>query len=194
MKPLTRVTLLALLFLFASTASFADTILIGQLYLDNTSSGPGGSDEFDLLNATGTGAPSNGTTTGLTFSGLSLSINGGSAQTIAGTFGAGSFAEILGGLALDSITSFTLTGNISPTEVLFNGVMEMISGTFTVSYSGEALNTAGSCQTSGSGCPEFDIDVTGTPVSTVPEPATLTLYGSGLCFVAWLRRRRSLKA
>jgi len=194
MKPLTRVTLLAVLFLFASTGVFADTILVGQLYLDNYASGAAGSDEFDLLNATGTGAPSNGTTTGLTFSGLTLSINGGSAQSIAGTFGAGSFTELLGGLALDSITSFTLSGNLSPTEVLFNGVMEIISGTFSVSYSGTALNTAGSCQTNLTGCPEFDIDVTGTPVSTVPEPATLTLYGSGLCFVAWLRRRRSLKA
>ena len=66
MKSLTRVTLLILLSLFASTAAFGQ-ILVGQLYLDNTSSS---SDEFDLLNATGVGAPSNGTTTALTFSGV----------------------------------------------------------------------------------------------------------------------------
>jgi hypothetical protein len=206
MKPIARCTLLLLLLvlLLASTAAFAQsTILIGQLYLDNTTPGSGGSpgvDQFDLLNLTGT-AGGQGITTDVTFSNMTLSINGGTAVSVASLPGSDisplyGFETIASGLADGTITSFVLTGSLSPIQVVVNGITEMIAGTFTVSYSNSEspLTTSGSCQSSGTGCPEWDIDVTETPVSSVPEPATLTLYGSGLCFVAWLRRRRSLKA
>jgi hypothetical protein len=192
MKPLARVTLLLLLFLFASTAVFGDTILIGSLDLINDVPGPGGVDELDLTNITGTGAPSNGTTTPVTLQNMTLSINGGTAVSLA-NLGAGLTEVIASNLAQDSITSFMLTGSLTPSMVLVNGVLEQIITTFTVSYSGPALSTDGSCQTNGTGCPHFDVTTT-SEVVTVPEPATLTLYGSGLCLVGWLRRRRSLKA
>ena len=192
MKPLARVTLLLLLFLFASTAVFADTILIGSLDLYNDIPGPGGQDELDLTNITGPGAPSNGTVTPVTFTGMTLSINGGSAVSLA-DLGAGLTEVIASNLLQTSITSFMLTGSLTPTQVLVNGVLETIVTTFTVSYNGPALDTSGSCETSGTGCPHFDVTTT-SEIVPVPEPATLTLYGSGLCFVAWLRRRRSLKA
>src|SRR5215469_5049819 len=104
MKLLTRVTLLALLFLLASTAAFADTFTIGELDLDNTI--PGSSDQFDLTNLTGPGGP--GTTTPLTFQNLALTINGTAVTLSSTTLSAGGFATLASNLLVNSITSFHL--------------------------------------------------------------------------------------
>jgi len=190
MKPFTRVTLLILLFLLASTVAFAQTtITIGELDLYNDIPGPGGQDELDLTNTTGGGS----TIGALTFQNLVLTINGVAISLSSTSLSAGGFLTLDSPILQDSITSFMLTGTLTPSQVLVNGVLETIVTTFTVSYSGPALNTGGTCQTNGTGCPQFDVTTT-AEVATVPEPATLTLYGSGLCIVAWLRRRRSLKA
>jgi hypothetical protein len=185
MKLLTRVTLLALLFLLASTVAFADTFTIGELDLNNTI--PGSADEFDLTNLTGPGGP--GTPTPLTFQNLALTINGAPVTLSSTTLAAGGFATLASSLLVNSITSFHLTGTILQGTALVNGVMETIVQSFSVTYSGAALNTG----TSGGTIP-FTITTTGTPLSGVPEPASLTIFGSGLCLVTWLCRRRILKA
>ena len=183
MKSLTRITMLALLFLLASTAAFADTFTIGELDLNNVI--PGSQDEFDLTNLTGPGGP--GTQTPLTFATLSLTINGQIIAVSPATLSAGGFETLASNLLAGSITSFSLTGTILEGTAVVNGVTENILQSFSSSYSGSPLDAS-------AGPVSFTITTSGTPVGATPEPATLSLFGSGLCLASWFFRRRSLKA
>ena len=182
MKSLTRITMLALLFLLASTAAFADNFQIGSFDLNNTI--PGSQDEFDLTNLTGPGGV--GTQSSLTFQNLSLTINGQTIVLSSTSLSAGGFETLASGILVNSITSFSLTGTILEGTAVVNGVTENILQSFSASYSGTALDS--------STFPSFAINTTGTPVGATPEPATLSLFGSGLCLASWFFRRRSLKA
>lgn len=182
MKLLARTMMLALLFLLASTAAFADTFTIGELDLNNII--PGSQDEFDLTNLTGPGGP--GTSTPLTFQNLALTINGTPISLGSTTLSAGGFQTLASNLLVNSISSFMLTGTILEGTALVNGVMETIVQSFSVSYSGGPLDSS-------AGPISFAITTTGSPLSAIPEPATLTLFGSGLCLLARVCRRRGLK-
>ena len=183
MKSLTRITMLALLFLLASTAAFADIFTIGSLDLNNVL--PGSSDEFDLTNLTGPGGP--GTQTPLTFENLSLTINGSIIAISTSTLGDGGFEALAQNLLVNSITSFSLTGTILESTAMVNGVEDNIVQSFSVLYNGPALDASAAPV-------HFDVNTSGIPVGATPEPASLTLFGSGLVAVSWLFRRRSLKA
>jgi len=177
--------LIVLMLLLASTAALGSPIVVGSLDLINVVPGPSGQDQLILTNITGPGAPSTSTITPLTFTGMTLSINGATAVAVT-DLSAGTFAVIADSLLQGSITSFVLEGSLNPTSVEFGGTTQPIVPSFTVSYSGGALDTSGSCETDGTGCPHFDVT---TSVSGVPEPAALSLCGSAFGLFAWFRRR-----
>ena len=184
MKPIARCTfILLLLFVLASTAARADSVVVGSLDLLNTIQGPDGVDTLLLTNVTGSGA-TNSTLESLTFSVVDLTINGVD-QTGNLQVDAPGYLYELDDLAQDSITSFDLTASLgsSPLLVTVNGQQEMIYPTISLSYSGSVLDTNSNPDV------QFDIDAT-----TTPEPSTFGLFGTGLVLlgvILWSRRRRA---
>ena len=182
MKPIARCTFfLLLLFVLASTAARADSVVVGSLDLLNTIQGPDGVDTLLLTNVTGSGA-TNSTLESLTFSVVDLTINGVD-QTGNLQVDAPGYLYELDDLAQDSITSFDLTASLgsSPLLVTVNGQQEMIYPTISLSYSGPVLDTNSNPDV------QFDIDAT-----TTPEPSTFGLFGTGLVLlgvILWSRRR-----
>lgn len=185
MKPIARCTfILLLLFVLASTAARAGSVVVGSLDLINTIQGPDGVDILLLSNVTGSGA-TNSTLESLTFSDVQLSIDGVDQTGNLTTDLAGVLYE-LDNLPQDSITSFDLTASLgsSPLLVTVNGQQEMIYPTISLSYSGSALDTGSAINND----VQFDVDATVTP-----EPSTLGLSGTGLALfgvLLWSRRRR----
>jgi hypothetical protein len=185
MKPIARCTfILLLLFVLASTAARAGSVVVGSLDLINTIQGPDGVDILLLSNVTGSGA-TNSTLESLTFSDVLLTINGVDQTGNLQADDPGYFYE-LDDLAQDSITSFDLTASLgsSPLLVTVNGQQEMIYPTISLSYSGSALDTGSAINND----VQFDVDATVTP-----EPSTLGLSGTGLALfgvLLWSRRRR----
>jgi hypothetical protein len=184
MKPIARCTFILLLFLLASTAGRAGSVVVGSLDMNNTIPGPNGVDTLFLTNVTGSGA-TNSTLESLTFSDVQLSIDGVDQTGNLTTDLAGVLYE-LDNLPQDSITSFDLTASLgsSPLLVTVNGQQEMIYPTISLSYSGSALDTGSAINND----VQFDVDATVTP-----EPSTLGLSGTGLALfgvLLWSRRRR----
>ena len=184
MKPIARCTFILLLFLLASTAGRAGSVVVGSLDMNNTIPGPNGVDTLFLTNVTGSGA-TNSTQESLTFSDVQLSIDGVDQTGNLTTDLAGVLYE-LDNLPQDSITSFDLTASLgsSPLLVTVNGQQEMIYPTISLSYSGSALDTGSAINND----VQFDVDATVTP-----EPSTLGLSGTGLALfgvLLWSRRRR----
>ena len=183
MKPIARCTfILLLLFVLASTASRANSVVVGSLDLINTIPGPNGVDTLLLTNVTGSGA-TNTSLESLTFSNVQLTIDGVDQTGNLTTDLAGVLYE-LDNLPQDSITSFDLTASLgsSPLPVTVNGQLEEIYPTILLSYSGPVLDTNSNPDV------QFDIDAT-----TTPEPSTFGLFGTGLVLfgvILWSRRRR----
>jgi hypothetical protein len=184
MKSIARCTfILLLLFVLASTAARAGSVVVGSLDLINTIPGPNGVDTLFLTNVTGSGA-TNSTLESLTFSDVQLTIDGVDQTGNLATDLAGVLYE-LDNLPQDSITSFDLTASLgsSPLLVTVNGQQEMIYPTISLSYSGPVLDTNSNPDV------QFDVDATVTP-----EPSTLGLSGTGLALLGvllWSRRRRA---
>ena len=182
MKPIARCTfILLLLFVLASTASRADSVVVGSLDLINTIPGPNGVDTLFLTNVTGSGA-ANTSLESLTFSNIDLVIDGVDQTGNLTTDLAGVLYE-LDNLPQDSITSFDLTASLgsSPLPVTVNGQLEEIYPAISLSYSGPVLDTNSNPDV------QFDIDAT-----TTPEPSTFGLFGTGLVLlgvILWSRRR-----
>ncbi len=164
--------LLLLILLVASTASWADTVLVGSLDLFNN----GPVDSLMLTNTTGQGssAPSNTVPDALTFSNLSLTINGSAVsfdttqEPVAANGGVLDFGDLF---APNSIRSLSLTGswNGSPSLALLPGIFATYSGPTALADGGH-------------------IDVyANTQSVSAPEPAVLSLFGFAFCF---LGRRR----
>ena len=188
MKPIARYPfILLLMFVLASTAARADSVVVGSLDLINTIPGPSGVDTLFLTNVTGSGAL-NTSLESLTFSDLQLTIDGIDQTGNLTTDLAGVLYE-LDNLPQDSITSFDLTASLgsSPLWVTVNGQHEEIFPTISLSYNGPALNTA----TAINGDVQFDVDA-----KVVPEPSTIGMCGTGLVLLGLMlrSRRRSGKA
>jgi len=192
---LPRVLLATLAFAALSAVASADSVGVGILSLDPSSTGTG--DEFDIQNLTGSaalGSPTDFTvTTPVTFDTLSLVLDfsDGSTETLTATdFTSDGFGGFDGNgsfnLTGDPITSATLTGTLSPTTVtLSDGSTETLDGTFSASMT----DPSGSLE-------EFDaaeIDATvGTGVTPTPEPGSallLTIGMAGLLGLVWRRKR-----
>ena len=160
--------------LIASSASWADTVLVGSIDLLNN----GTTDTLMLTNITGqTTVPANTVAQAETFSGLSLMVNGSTVavdttqEPVAANGGAIDFGDLF---PLNSITSLTLGGSLTgPTTVTVNGVQVQISPSLSATYSGAALADGG------------HIDVFAQTVSA-PEPAVIPLFGMAV----WFLRRR----
>ena len=184
MKPIARCTfILLLLFVLASTAARAGSVVVGSLDLINTIQGPDGVDILLLSNVTGSGA-TNSTLESLTFSDVLLTINGVDQTGNLATDLAGVLYE-LDNLPQDSITSFDLTASLgsSPLWVTVNGQQEEIDPNISLSYNGPVLDTGSNPDV------QFDVDA-----KVTPEPSTLGLSGSGLALlgvIVWSRRRRA---
>jgi hypothetical protein len=169
--------LLLLIFLLATSASWADTVLVGSLDLFNN----GTADTLQLTNTTGQGAsaPANTVANAETFSGLSLTINGSSVSfdtTQEPVAANGGFLDFGDAFAPNSITSLMLGGNLSgPTMVTVNGSQVQIGSTLSASYVGAALGEPA------------HIDVFAQTVSA-PEPAVIPLFGMAV----WFLRRRPI--
>ena len=166
--------MLVLVFLLASSASWADTVLVGSLDLFSN----GTADTLQLTNTTGqTPAPANTVAAAETFSGLSLFVNGSSVsfdttqEPVAANGGSLDFGD---SFIPNSITSLMLTGSLNgPTTVTVNGSLVQIGSTLSASYSGPALGDPG------------HINVFAQTVSA-PEPAVVPLFGMAV----WFLRRR----
>ena len=184
MKPIARCTfILLLLFVLASTASRANSVVVGSLDLINTIPGPSGVDTLLVTNVTPGGGAANIPLESLTFSEVQLTIDGVDQTANLTTDLAGVLYE-LDNLPQDSITSFDLTASLgsSPLPVTVNGQLEEIYPTILLSYSGPVLDTNSNPDV------QFDIDAT-----TTPEPSTFGLFGTGLVLfgvILWSRRRR----
>lgn len=171
--------LLLLAFLVASTAAWADTVVVGTLDLFNN----GTLDTLQLTNTTGqTPAPTNTVADALTFSNLSLTINGHSVsfdttqEPVTAPYGTLDFGDLF---APGSINSLALTGNWSgPTTVTVNGVQETLLPGFSASYSGPGLAEGAS----------INVLAQTQPTVSAPEPAVMSLFG----FAAWFLRRRRI--
>ena len=187
MKQIARCTFFLLLFVLASTASRADSVVVGSLDLINVIPGPGGVDSLLLTNITGSGTPT--TDQALTFTVSDLVINGvdQTANLLAnGNDVAGLYYE-LDYLAQDSITSFDLTASLgtSPLWVTVNGVQELLDPTVSLSYSGPVLDTNSAVNND----VQLDIDAT-----TTPEPSTFGLFGTGMALLGLALYSRSRHA
>jgi len=186
MKPIARYPfILLLLFVLASTAARADSVVVGSLDLINTIPGPNGVDTLFLTNVTGSGAL-NTSLESLTFSDLQLTIDGVDQTGNLTTDLAGVLYE-LDNIPQDSITSFDLTASLgsSPLWVTVNGQQEEIFPTISLSYNGPALDTGSNPDV------QFDVDA-----KVVPEPSTIGMCGTGLVLLGLMlrSRRRSGKA
>jgi hypothetical protein len=173
-----------LLFVLASTGAWAGTVLVGSLDLLPTN--PGVTDSLTLTNLTGAGAPY--TDQGLTLTDIQLTVN----NTVQSFSDLPSLSSESSDTPYSSITSLDLTGTLNdsatPLLVTVNGQKEEIGPTFSiVSYSGSALDTAGACTATGSGCPHYDVFANAT---AVPEPAELALLGTSVSLL-WIRRRKA---
>jgi len=166
--------LLLLVCLLASSASWANSVLVGSLDLLNN----GVTNTLQLTNTTGqTTVPANTVANAETFSGLALTINGSSVavdttqEPVPANGGVIDFGDLF---APNTITSLMLTGNLSgPFTVTVNGSTVQIGTTLSASYSGPALGVPG------------HIDVFAQTVSA-PEPAVVPLFGMAV----WFLRRR----
>lgn len=183
MKSITRFTpVLLLLFVFASTASWAGTVIVGSLDLVNTIPGPGGVDTLLLTNITASGVTDTPAES-LTFSNVELTVNGVNQTANLVTDVPGVLYE-LDNLAQGSITSIDLSGSLGtvPLTVTVNGQSVLITPAFYATYSGAALDTS-------SISPHFDVTV-------APEPSSLSLFGLGVfgAVSLWFFGRRRVRA
>lgn len=166
--------LLLSVLLIASSASWADTVIVGSLDLINN----GTTDTLLLSNITGqTPVPTNTVAEAEPFASLSLFVNGSQVsinpalEPVAANGGAIDFGDLF---PLNSITTLTLNGSLTgPTTVTVNGVQVPIVPSFVVTYSGTALADGA------------HFDVLAQTVSA-PEPAVIPLFGMAV----WFLRRR----
>jgi hypothetical protein len=172
--------LLLLVFLLASSASWADTVLVGSLDLTSNTT----LDTLALTNITGqgSGAPANTVAEAETISGLMLTINGSpvsvdtTQEPVAANGGSIDFGDQF---TPNSITSLMLTGMLNgPTTVTVNGSqVQIVPNSVFASYSGPPnLNSV-------SGPNHIDVFV---QTASAPEPAVLPLFGMAV----WFLRRR----
>ena len=168
--------LLGLVLLLASSASWADSVIVGSLDLLSN----GATDTLQLTNTTGQSpVPANTVTQAEIFSGLSLMVNGSTVsfdttqEPVAANGGFLDFGDLF---APNSITSLMLAGNLTgPTTVTVNGSVVQISPTLSATYVGAALGEPA------------HIDVVAQTVSAnTPEPAVVPLFGMAV----WFLRRR----
>jgi hypothetical protein len=173
--------LLLLVLLLGSSASWADSVLVGSLDLTSNTT----LDTLALTNITGqgSGAPANTVADAETFSGLSLTINGSpvsfdtTQEPVQANGGSLDFGDQF---TPNSIASLMLTGMLNgPTTVTVNGSQVQIDpNSLSASYSGP---------------PNLDsvngpnhIDVFAQTVASAPEPAVIPLFGMAV----WFLRRR----
>ena len=191
-----RFLLLLLTLAVFTAAASADTLPVGFVALDaGTTAGTG---SFDIGNLTGANnlPPDFPVATSLTFSGLSLVVDfvTGPALTLDSThFTSDGFGGFTGNdvfhLGTNPILSAVLTGTLGPL-----GITLYDASTATI------LPGFSSTITDATGGPLIVSDLavinatttTGGGGTTVPEPATWTLLGAGICGLFLLRRRRLL--
>jgi hypothetical protein len=187
---------LSLVFLISSTAAaFASTIPIGYVSWDVVF--PGNSGSFDIINLTGPNAlpPTFPVTTSVNLSSLALHVdfsNGTSTD-----FGSSYFTLAADGLSFDGAaiaigganplpTFAHLTGTFSPLTINLSG-----GGTTTIlsSFSADISPSTGRTLADG----DLAIINATEGTTTVPEPTTMTLLGTGLLGLI-SRKRRAIKA
>jgi hypothetical protein len=191
-------TLGVLMLLLSCATAWSSPISIGGL-------------DFSQINAAGTGTPGSvdlymqnntlpgfgaGVTDALTFSNVTLTVNGGTAVTLNDMVPGDLeiYSLITGFLIPDNITSFVFSATIGSAPLvltLTDGTQELFSQNIGASYvapAGQTLNTAFDATGTTFGA-TFDIFAVPEPASAVPEPGTLVLLGLGLGG-AWLAKRR----
>lgn len=183
MKSIARCVPILLLFMLASTASWANQVVVGSLDLFNTIPGTSeapGADTLFLTNVTGSGA-TNVPDQSLAFSNVQLTIDGVN-QTSNLTADPSGLFDYLDNIAQDSITSFSLTATLSSPFITVNGQQEQIDPMVSLNYSGPALDTSTGAS------PHFDLTATSVPESSgaaMLGASLLAMFGGSL----WSLRR-----